>query len=133
MHNLHSSIWRYTFTDDELDHYNWSQWLIGYEYNGWLNFTTGIAYNFLDSGKTTSFVESMVKRHLGGLTTSLSLGRNNISRTQLDSFAYLRVKGIYNWQTWSIFADYTKTVTGKNNSVELFAADGLGVGFSFSF
>lgn len=131
-HTFHTSIWRYTFQDSDLDTYDWTQWLISYNWNDRLGLTVGLSDNYLNWEHTTTFAEASYRYDLGNVRTSISLGRQILSRIGLESFNYVQLKGTYNWKRWHVFADYTKP-EDDGSFTDAFAADGWGFGVSYTF
>ncbi len=132
-HNIHTSVWYYSFIDDDLNAYDWTQWLAGYEFNGWLNLTLGVSADYGLQQSSTWFADVTLRRSDGPLTTSVSFSRNDLSNTKLVRFDAVRVKGTYNWKRWHLFADFTISESDADAYQAMFIHDGWGFGLSYDF
>ena len=130
-HNIHTSIWRYTYRDKDLKPYDWSQWIVGYDWNNQFGLTLGLSNNYLRGNRTTTFTEATYRHGVGHVMTSLSIGRHDLSAVGLENFGYLHLKGVYSWENWRVFANYTRPESLKGFT-KRFAADGWGVGVSYT-
>ncbi len=140
-HTVRTSLWHYSFTDKDMSTYDWTQWLLGYEYDGWFNLTLGFTRDFGLRDNSASFAELNFSHsfepgfncHFGHLTTSLSFGRNNLSNTGLSRIDYLRLKAIHSWQHWNLFADFTFADSDTSPFVAEFIHEGWGFGITYKF
>ncbi len=129
---IDTSLWRYTFVESSFDDYEWTQWLLSYHRDERLSLTLGASDNLLRSNKLTTFVEGTIRQSYGRVIGSLSLGRNNLSGTNFESFEYAEFRIAVHWGDFHAFADYTAT-NGVDGRIERLAHEGPSLGISYAF
>lgn len=107
-HQLESSLWHYSYTDDSLDDYSWSQWLTRYQFDGWLTLTMGVSDNLLKTSDPVMLFEALGSLPVRNDTSvSLAIGTNHIDHPYIESFDYATIKVSYQWGPWQFDADAT--------------------------
>ncbi len=130
-HRLETALWHYTFVDEAYRHYEWSQWLVAYHIDDRFSFTAALARNFLDADRLTSLIEGTARQTFGRVTTSFSVGRNNLSDTALDSFLYARLQVAYDRRNWTFYGSYVQAAASENYLNRLLQHEGVSLGLSY--
>lgn len=131
-HRIETLVWHYTYLNDDIDHYDWSQWLGRYHYDGWLSLTVGAADNLLQAKRTAWLLEALVRQPLASnASASLAVGRNRFDDHFIDSFNFATAKLIYRTGDWIVAADYTMT-TGDQGYTDRWTHDGISLSLTYS-
>jgi uncharacterized protein (TIGR02001 family) len=132
-HSFHVSMWRYTYSKDQLSSYDYTQWILSYEWQAWLNVTLGLSDNQLHSEHVGQLLEVTVKDQFGPVTGSLTLGHNGPLKDRFDALNYVRVKAVYPLGDWQLFGGYTYQHDLDDVVAEQWAHEGVSLGISYSF
>jgi len=115
-HRIDTSLWHYTYSEDRLSSYEWSQWLTRYTFDGRITLTLGAADNLLRSDRPTVLAEALVRHRVSSrLSVSAAIGRHRFSEHVIDSFSYGTIKAVYTRGHWQFSADVT--VTSENEGL----------------
>lgn len=131
-HRFETSVWRYTYLDDRLSSYDWSQWLVSYHLDDRFSLTAGLADNLLGSDETASLVEGTFRYTRGPTILSFTIGRNNLGGPVMQRFVYGRLRLSWGWREWHMYIDYTNS-SDADAPTRYYMNEGMGFGLSYTF
>lgn len=131
-HRFETSLWRYTFRDDRISYYDWSQWLVSYHLDDRFSLTAGLSDNLLGSDDTSTLLEGTFRYTSGPAVLSLTVGRNDPGGPVMESFAYGRLRLSWSSRDWHLYVDYTDA-SNVDGPIRYFTKEGLGFGLSYAF
>lgn len=130
---IETSLWHYSYSGEEFSRYDWNQWLTSYHLDERFTFTFGVSEGLFLSNRVSTFAEVTARRNFGRVTTALSIGRNNLSGSPLESFGYVQLKAVYSVGRWHLFADYAEAFGASGSVAQSVVHEGTGLGVSWVF